>query len=164
MAWVAGRTPLSARLLAEPTQIPSCCSGFRQADHPATGIVRVVFGQAQAFAHFAHPDRRPSLAIAGLAAHPVQRNGEFAIRPMTGEFAERVNRRRRDVAWISARLDAGHSDFGVASARPVDQQHRLIGGIVKVADDLLYQDMDQALLGPVSVDGAFQAAGRSWAS
>ena len=34
------------------------------------------------------------------------------------------------------------------TAGPVDQQHDLFGGLVEIADDLLDQDMDEALLGP----------------
>ena len=34
-----------------------------------------------------------------------------------------------------------------APSEPMDQQDRLIGGVVQVADDLLHQDVDQALLG-----------------
>jgi hypothetical protein len=35
----------------------------------------------------------------------------------------------------------------MASAGPVDQQHRLVAGVVEVADDLPDENVDQPLLG-----------------
>ena len=66
---------------------------------------------------------------------------------MPSELAERINCRWRDIARISTRLHPGHPNLGVAPSRPMDQQHCLVGGVVKIADDLLHQDVDQALLG-----------------
>ena len=67
---------------------------------------------------------------------------------MPSELAERINGRRRDIGRISTRLDAGYPNLGVAPSGPMDQQHRLVGGVVEIADDLLDQDMDETLFGP----------------
>lgn len=121
--------------------------GLRKTYHLAASIGGAVFGQAKTFAHFAHPDRRPGLTVAGFATHPVERHSEFAVRPMTGKFAERIDGGGRHVARIPARLDARDANFGMAATGPMDQQHSFVGGFVELADDLLNHDMDQTLLG-----------------
>ena len=110
-------------------------------------VGRIIFGDAETLAHFPDTNSRPGLAIAGLAAHSVERHGKLSIRPMSGEFAQGINGRRRHVARVAAGFDTRNANFRVTAAGPVDQQHGVVGRLVKLADDLADQDMDQALLG-----------------
>ena len=66
---------------------------------------------------------------------------------MASEFAECINGRRRYVTRVSAGFHSWNADLAVTSTGPVYQQHSFVGGIVQIADDLLNQYMDEALLG-----------------
>ena len=72
---------------------------LHQADYLAISFRRIVVRDAETFAHLAHTDRRPGLTVAGLATHPVERDGELTIRPVSGKFADNVDGSRRYVAF-----------------------------------------------------------------
>ena len=142
MAWVAGRIPLIARLLAKPTQMPSCSAALAK----LTISVLTPSGS-----YSARPSRSRisrTRTVVQVPPSPVLQRIRFsdtAIRQMRGKPAKRVDRRWREIGRVSARPDPGHPDLGVAPSSPVDQQHRFVGGVVEVADDLLDQDVDQGI-------------------
>ena len=122
-------------------------SGFHQTDHFSSIVSWGIFGKSKTFAQFADANGRPGLAISGFAAHSIERYGELAIGPVASEFPECINGRRRHVTGVSAGFHSGNADLAVASTSPVHQQHSFVCGIVQIADDLLNQYMDEALLG-----------------
>ena len=93
------------------------------------------------------PNRRPGLAIAGLAPHAVERHGDLSIGPAASEFADRLDGARRRARRAATGLHPRHAKLAVPAAGPVDQQHDLVGRTVEVADDLVDQDMNETLLG-----------------
>ncbi len=66
---------------------------------------------------------------------------------MPGALTERIDGSCRSVARVAAGLDARHAHLGVAATGPMQEQHGFVGRLVKLADDLANQDVDQALLG-----------------
>jgi hypothetical protein len=56
---------------------------------------------------------------------------------MSGKFADDLDGGWRHIARVPAGLDAGNAHLGVTSTGPMDQQHGLVGSIIKITHDLL---------------------------
>ena len=143
---------VTAHAVGRPVEIQAFAdaeplSGFHQADCRLFGSSATVFGQAEAFARLLDADRRPGLAVASLAAHPVERHGDFSIRPVAGEPTQDVDGGRHSIGRVSTGPDARNPHFAMTPAGPVDQQHSLVGRVLELADNLLDEDMDEPLLG-----------------
>src|SRR4051794_41640971 len=89
---------------------------------------------------------RPGLAVGRLATHPVHGDREIAIRPLATELADDLDRARVSIGGGAPGLDACDPHLRVSPADPVDQEHRLVCGVVEVDHDLLHQQPDEALL------------------
>ena len=66
---------------------------------------------------------------------------------MTSEFAKCINGSRCHIARISARPNASNTNLRVPAAGPVDEQNRLIGVLIEIANNLSDHDVNQPLLG-----------------
>ncbi|BBB96557.1 hypothetical protein BE61_19880 [Bradyrhizobium elkanii USDA 61] len=65
---------------------------------------------------------------------------------MTSEFAKCINGSGCHIPRISARLNASNTNLRVPAAGPVDEQNRLIGVLIEIANNLSDHDVNQPLL------------------
>jgi hypothetical protein len=66
---------------------------------------------------------------------------------MTSKFAKCINGSGCHIPRISARLYASNTNLRVPAAGPVDEQNRLIGVLIEIANNLSDYDVNQPLLG-----------------
>ena len=99
---VAGRTPSPISLWTEPTQMPSRAAAASALIVSVRGSVGSKAPDPEPLAKLAHPNGGPDVAVGEFAPHPVHRHGQFAIRQLAAEFADRLDWARVAITRITA--------------------------------------------------------------